>query len=258
MITNEIIDSFLRCDYKSYLQFNDTISSKTEYELLEDKLRDLYKNKFHNKLRELPENQIFSVDDLQKKIHVEKIAFVIAPTWESNQFHISFDALELLPNKSSLGKLTYTPISISSKEKVSKLEKLSFVIKCLILEEHGIRPEFGKIIYGADLKSTKIKISSYLQEAKKKLKALTNTVKISEAPRFFQNKYCKTCEFKDACKTKLIEADDLSLLGSISQREVLKKNNRGIFLTGRQPLKSIYDKRLIRFRNSVKISVKLT
>ncbi len=79
------------------------------------------------------------------------------------------------------------------------------------------------------MKSTKIKISSYLQEAKKKLKELINTVNRSQAPRFFQNKYCKTCQFQDACKTKLIEADDLSLLGGISQREVLKKNNRGIF-----------------------------
>ena len=229
MITNKIIDSFLRCDYKSYLQFNNTIGSKTEYELLEDELRDLYKNKFYQKLRESPENQILSVDNLQKTIQVEKNAFIIAPTWQSKQFHISFDALELLPNKSSSGKLTYIPISISPQEKVSKLEKLSFVIKCLILEEHGIKPEFGKIIYGCNLKSTKIKISSYLQEAKKKLNELINTVNSSEAPRFFKNKYCNTCEFQATCKTKLIEADDLSLLGSISRREVLKKNNRGIF-----------------------------
>ncbi len=229
MITNEIIDSFLRCDYKSYLQFNNTIGCKTEYEVLEGELRDLYKNKFSKKLQTNPENQILSVDNLQKKIQVERTAFIIAPTWQSNQFHIGFDALELFPNKSSSGKLIYIPISISPNERVSKLEKLSFVIKCLILEEHGIRPEFGKIIYGCDLKSTKIKIASYIQEAKKKLNELIKTVKGSEAPRFFQNKYCKTCEFQDACKTKLIEADDLSLLGSISQREVLKKNNRGIF-----------------------------
>ena len=229
MITNEIIDSFLRCDYKSYQQFNNTIGCKSEYELLEGELRDLYRKKFCNKLRERPENQIFSVASHQQKIQVENIAFIIAPTWQSNQFYIGFDALELLPNKSSSEKLTYIPISISPNERVSKLEKLSFVIKCLILEDHGIRPEFGKIIYGCDLKSTKIKISSYIQEAKKKLNELIKTVKSSEAPRFFQNKYCKTCEFQDACKTKLIETDDLSLLGSISQREVLKKNNRGIF-----------------------------
>ena len=187
MITNEIIDSFLRCDYKSYQQFNNTIGCKTEYELLEGELRELYRKKFCNKLREPPENQIFSVDDFQKEIQVERTAFIIAPIWQSNQFYIGFDALELFPNKSLSGKVTYAPISISPKEKVSKLEKLSFVIKCLILEEHDIRPEFGKIIYGCDLKSTKIKISSYLQEAKKKLKELINTVNRSEAPRFFQN-----------------------------------------------------------------------
>ena len=178
MITNEIIDSFLRCDYKSHLQFNDKIGSKTEYELLENQLRDLYKNKFYQKLRESPENQILSVDNLQKTIQVEKITFIIAPTWESNQFHVSFDALELLPNKSSSGKLTYILISISPKEKVSKLEKLSFVIKCLILEDHGIRPEFGKIIYGCDLKYTKIKRRSRLKNfsTSHDIKVIKNTL----------------------------------------------------------------------------------
>ena len=80
MITNKIIDSFLRCDYKSYLQFNNKIGSKTKYELLEDERRDLYKNKFYQKLRESPENQTLSVDNLQKIIQVEKISFILAPT----------------------------------------------------------------------------------------------------------------------------------------------------------------------------------
>ena len=229
MITNEVIDSFLKCDYKSYLQFNKHIGCKTEYEQLEAELREPYRNQYYKKLRSNPENQILSIDDLQKTIPKGTNAFVISPTWQSNQFQINFDALELIPDKSSSKEFTYIPILISAKEKVSKLEKLSFVIKCLILKDHGISPEFGKIIYGRDLKSTKIKISSYLQEARKKLNELINTVNSSDAPRFFQNKYCKTCEFQDACKTKLIEADDLSLLGNISQKEVLKKNNRGIF-----------------------------
>ena len=165
MITNEIIDSFLRCDYKSYLQFKNTIGCKTEYELLEDELRDLYKNKFSKKLQANPENQILPVYDFHKKIQVERVAFVIAPTWKSDQFNIGFDILELVPDNSSSGKFIYIPISISPNERVSKLEKLSFVIKCLILEDHGIKPEFGKIIYGCALKSTRINIASYLKEA---------------------------------------------------------------------------------------------
>ena len=229
MITNKVIDSFLRCDYKSYLQFNNATGYKREYELLEDELWDLYKNKFYKKLQANPKNQILPADDFQTKIQVERISFVIAPTWQSNKFNIGFDILELVPDNSSSGKITYIPISISPKERVSQLEKLSFVIKCLILKDHGIKPEFGKIIYGCGLKSTKINISSYLKEAKKKLNELIKTVKSQNAPRFYQNKYCNICEFQDACKTKLIEEDDLSLLGSISQREVLKKNNRGIF-----------------------------
>ena len=66
MISNEVIDSFLKCDYKSYLQFKNSIGSKTEYEQLEVEFRELYRNQYYKNLRANPENQIFSVDDFQK------------------------------------------------------------------------------------------------------------------------------------------------------------------------------------------------
>ena len=228
-INNDIIESFLRCDYKSYLKCNNTFGCKTEYELIESELRDKYKNKFYKNIRSYPENQILTVYDFRKKVHVEKPTFIISPIWQSKQFNIVFDALEILPNYSSPENITYIPITISPKENVKKLEKLNFVIKCLILENFGIIPEFGKIIYGRELKCSNIKLITHLQEAEKKLNELIKTINGPEAPRFYRNNFCKICEFQDACRTKLIELDDLSLLGGISKKEILKRNNRGIF-----------------------------
>lgn len=230
MITNEIIESFLRCDYKGYLKFNNETGSETEYELLEKDILNLYKNKFYERLQAETGNQILSVFNLQEKIEIKYLTFVIEPLFKSEQFNISFEALEIIPNKISSGKLSYTPIIISQNEKISQIEKLSLVIRCLILKElQGILPEFGKIVYGCHLKSTKVAIKTYLQEAKNKLNELIETITNSKAPRFYQNNYCRVCEFQVPCKAKLVETDDLSLLGRISKKEIIKRNNRGIF-----------------------------
>ncbi|MBD2358739.1 TM0106 family RecB-like putative nuclease [Tolypothrix sp. FACHB-123] len=230
MITNEIIESFLRCDYKAYQKFHNEAGCQTEYESLEIEILNLYKNKFSDRIQANSENQIHKVFDLSKMINMKNLIVVIEPVFQSNQFLISFEALEIFPQKISSCELSYTPIIISPNEKISQLEKLSLAIRCLILQHvQGILPEFGKIVYGYHLKSTKVNIATYLEEAKKKLNELLETIKNSKAPRFYQNNFCKTCEFQAPCQAKLVETDDLSLLGRISKKEILKRNNRGIF-----------------------------
>ena len=229
MITNAIVDSSLRCDYKSYLQFNNTIGRKTEYEDLERELRELYRSRYYKYLRKHHGKHILPALDHRKHPHGEKTGFLITPTWQSSQFHISFDAMELLVDNSTSEKLTYVPMSVSPKETVPKLDKLSFVMKCLVLVDHGIKPRYGKIIYGCNLRSTKVSISVYSQEAKRELNQLIRTVNRPQPPRYYRNKYCTTCEFHDTCREELLKADDISLLGSISKREVLRKNSRGLF-----------------------------
>jgi hypothetical protein len=54
VITNGIITSFLQCQYKAYLQFNQRTGKKTTYEEVEDELLNACKTQFfeqlHNKL----------------------------------------------------------------------------------------------------------------------------------------------------------------------------------------------------------------
>lgn len=51
----------------------------------------------------------------------------------------------------------------------------------------------------------------------------------SDAPIFFRNSHCQVCEFQISCLEKLIEKDDLSLITALKPKEILSKNNRGIF-----------------------------
>jgi predicted RecB family nuclease len=169
--------------------------------------------------------------DFQKKIQsADGLSYVIAPSVQSKEYNISFDAVEISRQTSSAKTVSHIPITISPKENVSQHEKLSFVVTCLIVSQlQHATFEFGKIIYGAQSKSLKLRLLTYSHEAQKILRALRKILYDENVPRFYHNNYCKVCEFQEVCQAVLIEKDDISLLGRISEKEVLKRNNRGIF-----------------------------
>jgi predicted RecB family nuclease len=230
LISNEVIESFLKCKYKAYLKSNNTIGLKTEYELLEQELHHEYKTKFYNNIRVNSDIPILPIWNFREKAQVNMPTYVFDPRLQSKEFDIGFEALELSPNESSPTKLNYIPISISAKEEIAKPEKVLLTVKCLIITQlRKLSFEYGKIIYGRHLRSTKVHLSLYVKEAQKLLRDVTKTIKHDVAPRFYQNPYCKICEFYGACHSVLVEKDDLSLLGRLREKKILKHNDRGIF-----------------------------
>ena len=48
-------------------------------------------------------------------------------------------------------------------------------------------------------------------------------------PDLVLNRHCVECEFRDRCRQKAIEQDDLSLLSNMTEKERRKFNSKGIF-----------------------------
>jgi len=231
MITNAVIQSFLLCQYKAYLKFHQQSGNPSEYEQLEQELSKLHKASFYQELQsKCNEEQILHEVSFKQKTQFTQPTYVLKQCFQSDEHVITVDIIEIVPHKEFPQQCSYLPIEIIPKGKVSKYEKLTLAIKCLILSQsHHVSFEAAKIIYGRQLKATKILLTTYTEEARKLLRDLKKIVKNEKEPRFYRNAHCKICEFQEVCKTELIKKDDLSLLGRISQKEVLKKNNRGIF-----------------------------
>ena len=140
----------------------------------------------------------------------------------------NINALEKIDGKSSLGKFHYYPISLSYKEKLSKEDKITMSFKGYILGHlQSKQPEYGKMIYGQKKKSIKIKMNTSIRKVKnviEKIKEFSDT-----PPPFFLNRHCQICQFQKQCKDKAIEEDHLSLLNQLGHKEIIKKNNKGVF-----------------------------
>ena len=232
MITNHIIESFLKCPYKAYLLCNNEQGRLTDYDRLEAELADLRRADFYAQLdAKYDESRMMRGVTFEKKLAITDKMVVIEPVFQTEDVRIRFDAFEISPHTELPSKLVYLPIAIIPNEKVTKTDRLALAVKCLLLTQtrRRVTPEFGKIVYGRNLNSTKVKLTVYAKEARKVIKDLKHTLQSSDPPRYFQINECRICQFQEVCHAKLIEKDDLSLLAGMNPKDALKQNNRGIF-----------------------------
>ena len=212
------------------MKFNNQVGTKTDYECLDIELTEHYKTLFYTNFLSTNKRIIPNIEST-KHDQIEETCYVVNPLFQSSKYIIRFDAIEIFPHRQLSKVLSYCPIDIIAGEKVTKTERLIFNVKCHILSRllGGLLLEFGSIIYGKNLKKTKVNFADYVKDAKRITRELTRTVNGLEPPPFYQNSHCRICEFHKTCRTMLSERDDLSLLRGMSQKEIIKKKNRGIF-----------------------------
>jgi predicted flap endonuclease-1-like 5' DNA nuclease len=157
----------------------------------------------------------------------------------------------------------FIPIRFIFHNKLTNDDKLLLAFDALVLSEMlGREVSQGKIIHGDDHATLKVKTASLFHEVRKcinKIIALLSNptdpqnadsrsadshVQESQsseearglsgprsgpAPDLILNRHCPECEFRDRCRQKAIEADDLSLLAGMSAKERQKLRSKGIF-----------------------------
>lgn len=114
--------------------------------------------------------------------------------------------------------------------KPTKDDKLLLVFDALVLSEMlGHEVGLGKIIHSDDHTRIRIKTSALASEARKQLAKIEALLHSSAPPDLVLNRHCAECEFRDRCRPKALEKDDLSLLSGIGNKERRKFNSKGIF-----------------------------
>jgi hypothetical protein len=113
MIRDEVIENYLNCKYKAYRKLNNEQGTKKEFEVFQREQVSEWKTKFYDSLlEEHSEDKLFHGFKFGINSRVSKVNVLIQPTLETEAFQISFDAIEIAPNKNS--KKLQIPIIVSS------------------------------------------------------------------------------------------------------------------------------------------------
>jgi predicted RecB family nuclease len=124
----------------------------------------------------------------------------------------------------------FVPIRFVFTNKVTRDDKLLLAFDAVVLSEMlGRQLDIGKIIHGENHATLKVNTAALASEVRKQAKKVTALLSGPSPPDLVLNRHCTHCEFRDRCRQKASEKDDLSLLSGMTEKERKKFQDKGIF-----------------------------
>ena len=227
-ISNELFADFLNCPYKAYLRTTGIKYSLSEFEKVEAKLEYNYKNKIFELLRNNNESDVIvESNDYPYEKATKQVKMIIGANTIVKDLHANFDILESVFVS---GSKYYIPQNLLYRNKINLNDKLLLSFGGFVLQKiDKNQPNFGKLIYGVDGKTIKVKFDKLRHKTTKTIGAIRNIILKKQIPIFRIIDHCKICQFSNSCHESAVLNDDLSVLRTLKEKEILKLNKRGVF-----------------------------
>jgi len=221
--------AFLKCPTKCYLHSKGQTGTGNAYAEWVKSEHERYRQEATSRLiQTLPEVEVsWTPPESNLKSATWRVAvdLLAARTIESR-----LHAVERVPSAGRGKPAQFIPIRFMPFNKLTKDDRLLVAFDALALSAVLKREvKLGKIIHGDDQVTLKVKIPGVLSQARKLIEKMSRLLASGEAPDLVLNRRCGECGFRDACRHKAVETDDLSLLGGMSEKERKKLRSKGIF-----------------------------
>jgi predicted RecB family nuclease len=126
--------------------------------------------------------------------------------------------------------IQFIPIRFIFANRLIMGDKLVLAFDAFVLSKMlGCEVSHSKIIHGSDYKTLKVNTSALTGRVRKLTGQISKLLALNSPPDLFLNRGCVECEYHARCRQKAIEADDLSLLAGMTEKERKKYNSKGIF-----------------------------
>jgi predicted RecB family nuclease len=150
---------------------------------------------------------------------------------EDDGLSLHFDGLKRVDGPSRLGSHHYLPVLHPVGVRDERLQKVLLAVYGLALARvQGLRPAIGPVVRDvtARLRTVRLEARVYRQ-AESILSELRRLREGHEPPRLSLNGHCPLCEFRPRCRAHAEQADDISLLGGVGEKELQKLHRKGVF-----------------------------
>ena len=156
---------------------------------------------------------------------------LVDAVFESEVLSLRFDALKRVDGASKAGSYHYVPLVHQYGDKVGRQYKVLLALHGLVLSRvQGIRPAFGFIACGREARLVKVRLDAKTyRPAEQILDEIKRLQAGGEPPQVVLNAHCQVCEFRQQCRKQAEQADDISLLAGVGEKELRRYNRKGIF-----------------------------
>jgi predicted RecB family nuclease len=229
-ITSNLFDAFLKCPTKCYLRSTGQTGAGNAYAEWVREQNDGYRKEAVQRLVTVAEGEaaVTSPDAADLKTATWRLAldFPLETGTMASRLH----AVERGPSQGRGRPAQFVPVRFTFFNKLTKDDRLLVAFDTLVLSEVlGREVSVGKIIHGDDHATLKVKVSSLLGIVRKLTGKGSALLANGSPPDLILKRHCGECEFRDHCRPKAQEKDELSLLGGMTEKERKSYHNKGIF-----------------------------
>jgi predicted RecB family nuclease len=228
-ITRDVLESYLHCKTKAHLKTAREQGLPHDYEILMKESRERIHQAATTRLLARHDGDKVSIGvpvtaDLLKR----GLPLLLDAAFEDEDLSVRFDALLRLDGDSPLGGFHYQPVIFHEAEKATADLRILLALLGVILSDiQGREPTTGVLIHGCGCQERKVKLAAVVAEARRLLREICGA-RSGPLPRLVLNSHCQVCEFRLRCQTEAMIKDDMSLLRSISEKEIKKYAKRGV------------------------------
>ena len=229
-ITQEIFEAFLKCHTKAHLMSHGVaLESATNLPLKE--LDDTYRHHGSDELRALvADGQLYIGTPSVQAIGRRLYPLIAGCSLSTPNLKAELHGLRLVRGTGRADRGDYIPFRFLYNEKISSTDRLLLAFDAFVFSQVvGINPRFGEFIHGRERRTTKVPLTTLYNKVGAALTAIAAQAAQSSPPPVVLNKHCAECQFALHCRPIAQNADDLSLLSKMSEKEREKYHRKGIF-----------------------------
>jgi predicted RecB family nuclease len=231
-ITRAIIESYLNCKYKGHLKLAGEGGTKSDYEVMTAAARAASREQaIASLVARFGEGDACRGTTVTAATLKKGAPLLTDANLEDEGLSLLFDGLKRVDGPSRLGEHYYLPVLHHHGDKVGQRQKLLLAVLGLMLDRlQGLRPAFGLVARGPEGRLGKVRLDARIyRQAGQVLDEVKRLQQGGEPPRLTLNGHCQVCEFRQRCRTQAEQADDISLLGGVGEKELQRYHRKGIF-----------------------------
>jgi predicted RecB family nuclease len=230
VITSDLVEAFLKCPTKCFLRSLGETGVGNTYADWVCAQSTAYQREGTKRLKGAANGECVTglLDRKQLKSATWRMA--TASKVCAQDLACTLHAVERVPSDNPGTAAQFIPTRFIFTNKLGRHDKLLLAFDALVLSQTlGLDVVLGKITHGEDFVTRKVKTSALDSEVRGITAKIAALISEKKPPDLVLNRHCPECEFRDSCRKKAVETDDLSLLAGISEDERNRHRSKGIF-----------------------------
>ena len=226
-ITTSLMEAFLKCRTKCYLRAREEVETGNAYAAWVRKQSDVFRSEGIKRLvAGVAPGKWASCSPAMKNGRQLATDFLA----RSENLQCCWHAVQRSRTAGPGQAAQFIPIRFVFTNKLTRNDKILLAFDALVLSRMFSREvPFGRIIYGDHQATLNVKTSALKREVENSAEEITALISSISPPDLVLNRHCAECEFQARCRQKAVDKDDLSLLGSMTEKERADFNSKGIF-----------------------------